>query len=90
MGIRLSGADDPEILPFFGMRHNDQPSIRRPTDGQEPVLSVRVIGVRNRTGEQVAKDSRSFLERDAVFTLILAVLSSVPLKFHRLPREGEF
>jgi len=89
MSIRLSGADDSEILPFFVMGHNDQPLIRRKTYGQEAMLSVRVIGVRNRTSEQVSKHRRNFLERDAVLTPILTVFSNIPLEFHYLLRTGE-
>ena len=53
------------------------------------MLSVRVIGVRNRTSEQVSKHRRNFLERDAVLTPILTVFSNIPLEFHYLLRTGE-
>src|SRR3990170_5761228 len=82
MGIRLSGADESEILTFFRVRYNNQTIARGVTDRDEPRFTVRMVGVGDGCGKRIAEDSGRFLKRHAVFLHVRAFLLLVPLKLH--------
>jgi len=80
--LRRSGTDDPTSL--FVHRcpdHDDQAATDEP-DGDKPVLDLGVILVEDFQIVVGTEDVLGLIERDAVFSLVRAILGLVPQELH--------
>lgn len=65
-----------------GVGHHKEPTASGVTDGNEPWLTYRMIGVVKSRGEQVVEDSDGLIERHAMLFKILLRLGAIPFELH--------
>ena len=64
------------------MAHNQQPRTNGKTDRNEAIFLGRVIRVRNRDAERIAKDRRRFGKSNFVLAEVFSGLVLIPFEFH--------
>jgi len=79
---RLPGADDSKFIRSFCVNYYEKPTLAGDAVRSASNFSFRVIGIREREGQRIAKHSDCFVERDAM-------LAQITRSFFRIPFEVE-
>jgi len=79
-----TSADDADALTALGRESYQKPAPRRHAKGDQPFLTLRMVGVGARRGHRVIKCTRCFLKRNPMLEEVLRSLSRVPFKIHAL------
>jgi hypothetical protein len=79
---QLSCADDPDSLVALYMSDHQQPALICHANRDEPRFAIRMVGVRDRGGEEIAEHSGGLGERYAMLPEILGSFVRMPLEVH--------